>query len=278
VRLLVTGALGMLGTDVVALADARGIAVIGVDVADGDLTDAGQAELLVEASRPDVIINCAAWTDVDAAEAAEDKATAVNGLAVENLARAAARQATRLIQVSTDYVFRGDATGVPYTEDAEPDPANAYGRSKLAGEKAALAAGGVVVRTAWLYGAHGTNFVATMQRLERERDTVDVVDDQVGQPTWTHDLADRLLDLAQLPNARGVFHGTATGQTSWHGLARAVFRLIGADPERVRPTSSAAFPRPATRPAWSVLGQARWASIGLAPLPEWRDQLNRFLG
>ncbi|MDX6226306.1 MAG: dTDP-4-dehydrorhamnose reductase [Frankiales bacterium] len=277
-RLLVTGAAGMLGTDVVTAASAAGHDVTAVDVADADLTVPAQVDGLVADAQPDAILNCAAWTDVDAAEAHETRALAINGTAVEHLATAARRSGARLLQISTDYVFRGDAVGTPYSEDAAPDPVNAYGRTKLAGERAALGAGGQVVRTAWLYGANGPSFVATMRRLEQERETVQVVTDQVGQPTCTRDLAARLVELVGNSQAGpGIYHGTATGQTSWHGLAQAIFRLLGADPQRVLPTTSEAFPRPAPRPAWSVLGHDRWAAAGMEPLRDWHEALSEVL-
>jgi dTDP-4-dehydrorhamnose reductase len=185
--------------------------------------------------------------------------------------------------VSTDYVFAGDATE-PYPEDAPVNPVNAYGRSKLAGERAVLETlpeTGYVVRTAWLYGQQGKNFVTTMLRLAKERDTVDVVDDQLGQPTWSMDLARRLVELAGLGGQSrapaGVYHGTASGQTTWYGLAREVFAGAGLDPDRVRPTTSDRFVRPAPRPAYSVLGHARWAAAGLPPLRSWKEALREAL-
>jgi dTDP-4-dehydrorhamnose reductase len=227
-----------------------------------------------------VVLNAAAWTDVDGAEADEAAATRVNGAGVETLALACAKTGARLIHVSTDYVFPGDA-GRPYAEDAPVNPINAYGRSKLAGERAileTLPVTGYVVRTAWLYGRHGKNFVGTMLRLAAERDTVDVVDDQEGQPTWSMALARRLVELGERPDApAGVYHGTASGRTTWFGLAQAVFAEAGLDPARVRPTTSDKFVRPARRPAFSVLKHDRWAAAGLAPLPDWRAMLSEAL-
>ena len=224
-------------------------------------------------------MNAAAWTDVDGAETQEDAATAVNGVGVANLARACAQAGARLVHVSTDYVFPGDATR-PYPEDAPTAPINAYGRSKLAGELAVarlLPDTGYVVRTAWLYGTHGRNFVTTMLRLAGQREHLDVVDDQLGQPTWSYALASRLVELGDAALAgrapAGIYHGTASGETTWYGLARAVFALSGLDPERVRPTTSAQFPRPAPRPAYSVLGHDRWQSAGLSPMPDWYEML-----
>jgi dTDP-4-dehydrorhamnose reductase len=271
-RFLVTGAGGMLGHDLLCVLDGRDLTA--ASRAELDITDAAKVRDLVEGH--DVVLNAAAWTDVDGAESHEAAATAVNGAGVAVLAAACAAARARLVHVSTDYVFAGDATQ-PYPEDAPTAPLNAYGRGKLAGERAVLATQGYVVRTAWLYGAHGNNFVRTMLRLAREREFVDVVDDQVGQPTWSRDLAERLVALAGSGAPPGVYHGTASGQTSWHGLAAAVFAEAGLDPARVRRTTSAAFVRPAPRPSYSVLGHDRWAAAGLAPMRPWRAMLTAAL-
>ena len=176
-------------------------------------------------------------------------------------------------------LFRSDA-GAPYAEDAPVNPINAYGRSKLAGERAVLETlpgTGYVVRTAWLYGEHGKNFVSTMLRLAGERETVDVVDDQLGQPTWSLDLARRLVELGASDAPSGVYHGTSSGQSTWYGLAREIFALAGLDADRVRPTTSDRFVRPAKRPAYSVLGHRRWAAAGLPPMRNWKEALREAL-
>jgi dTDP-4-dehydrorhamnose reductase len=267
-RWLITGAGGMLGRDLCAvLAGAGETDVVAATRAGLDITDPAAVRSAVEGA--DVVVNAAAWTDVDGAEADEQAASAVNGYGVRNLAETAGK---RLIQVSTDYVFDGTAR-VPYDEETPQAPINAYGRGKAIGEQAALAAGGSVVRTAWLYGAHGPSFVRTMLRLAASRETVDVVDDQVGPPTWSHALAGQIVALARSGASPGVYHGTAAGSTSWFGLAQAVFAAAGLDPTRVRPTTSAKFVRPAPRPAYSVLGHAGWAGTGVEPLPDWRSML-----
>ncbi|MEZ0065495.1 dTDP-4-dehydrorhamnose reductase [Streptacidiphilus sp. MAP12-20] len=278
-RWLVTGAGGMLGQDV--LAALAGEQVTALTRATLDVTDADAVRAAV--ADHDVVLNCAAWTDVDGAETAEAAATAVNGTAVRHLAAACAATGARLIQVSTDYVLPGDATE-PCPENAGTGPVNAYGRSKLVGEQAVLdllPETGYVVRTAWLYGEHGPNFVATMLKLAAQRDSLAVVDDQHGQPTWTADLAERLVELGRAALAgtapAGIYHGTASGQTTWRGLARATFELAGLDPERVGATTSDAFPRPAVRPSYSVLGHERWAAAGFGPLPEWQQSLTEAL-
>jgi dTDP-4-dehydrorhamnose reductase len=274
-RWLVTGAGGMLGRDMVTALD--GDRVTALDRAALDVTDADAVAAAVPGH--DVIVNAAAWTDVDGAEAAEAAATAVNGRGPANLASACAASGAILLHVSTDYVFAGNARA-PYPEDAPTAPANAYGRGKLAGERGVLGGlpdRGYVVRTAWLYGTHGRNFVATVLRLAGERDTIDVVDDQLGQPTWTYALAERLVALGRAAAAgtapAGVYHGTAAGTTTWYGLARRVFTLAGLNPDRVRPTTTDRFPRPARRPAYSVLGHARWAAAGLPPMAPWDQML-----
>ncbi|MFD0685151.1 dTDP-4-dehydrorhamnose reductase [Actinomadura fibrosa] len=275
---LVTGSGGMLGTDLLARLK-EDPASVGGDVLaprrdELDLTDAAAVRDALRRHRPSVVVNCAAWTAVDDAEAHEDEALAVNGTAVESLAAGCAEVGARLVHVSTDYVLDGTARD-PYPEDAPVGPINAYGRTKLVGERAVLGyERGYVVRTEWLYGAHGGSFVRTMARLAGERDSVEVVDDQVGQPTWTGDLADRLVALAASAAPPGVYHGTNGGSTSWYGLAREVFALLGLDPERVRPTTSGRFRRPAARPAFSVLGHGRWAEAGLAPMRDWRNALH----
>jgi dTDP-4-dehydrorhamnose reductase len=248
-----------------------------------DIADPALVRAALEFHRPAVVVNCAAWTAVDDAESQEKAALRVNGTGPEVLAAACREHGVVLLQVSTDYVFAGD-TEKPYPEDAAVGPRSAYGRTKLAGERAVLDTlpdTGYVVRTAWLYGAHGPNFVRTMIKLEGVKDALDVVDDQRGQPTWTADLADRLVRLGQAALAgavpAGIYHGTSGGQTTWFGFTREIFRLLGADPARVRPTTSDAFVRPAPRPAFSVLGHDRWAAAGMEPIRDWRAALEEAL-
>ncbi|WP_020116356.1 dTDP-4-dehydrorhamnose reductase [Streptomyces canus] len=274
---LVTGAGGMLGQDVLARLAQSGERFVALDRKALDLTDADAVSAALEEHRPAVVVNCAAWTAVDDAETREDEALAINGDGPRNLADACARTGAVLLHVSTDYVFAGDAT-TPYAEDAPTAPRSAYGRTKLAGEKAVLATErGYVVRTAWLYGTGGPNFVKTMIKLEGVKDTLDVVDDQRGQPTWSADLAGLLVELGLGALAgtapAGVYHGTNSGETTWHGFTQEIFRLLGTDPDRVRPTTSAAFVRPAPRPAYSVLGHGRFAEAGIEPLRDWRTAL-----
>lgn len=267
---LVAGAGGMLGQELSALLADRELRALGR--AELDITDPDSVVRAVQGV--DVVINAAAYTAVDDAESHEDEAYAINATGAGLLAATAADAGARYVQVSTDYVFRGDATS-PYAEDAPLDPLGAYGRTKAAGERLVREAHPAphIVRTAWLYGAHGANFPRTMLRLAAERDTVSVVNDQHGQPTWARDLATAIIALLDADAPAGVYHGTNAGAASWFDLARATFELAGLDPERVLPTDSASFPRPAPRPAYSVLGHDAWAAVGLpAPRP-WREAL-----
>jgi dTDP-4-dehydrorhamnose reductase len=279
-RWLVVGAAGMLGGRVVADLEAAGADVTALTRADVDVTDAEAVAAVVRTANAQIVVNATGYTAVDAAETDEAQALAVNGDGPANLAAACAVTGAALLHVSTDYVFPGDATS-PYAEDAPTGPVSAYGRTKLAGEQRVLATlpgRSAIVRTAWLYGPGGPNFVTTMLRLESLRDHVDVVDDQVGQPTSTAVLSQALHDLGPLVAdgvAAGVFHATCTGQTTWFGLARKAFLLAGADPDRVRPTDSSTFTRPAPRPAYSVLGHDRWAEVGLAAPIHWELALEQ---
>lgn len=279
-RLLITGARGQLGSDLLRVAAAARIAATGLGSKDLDITDADAVEAAVAAfavqpaDGPAVIINAAAYTAVDAAETDLDGAVAGNVTGPANLARSAAAHGVGLIHVSTDYVFPGDATA-PYEVDDETGPRSVYGSTKLDGERAVLEAhpGAHVVRTAWVYGVTGTNFVKTMAKLEAAHDTITVVADQQGSPTLSADLAAGLVELAGSEVPGGVLHATGAGETTWFGLARAVFEEIGADPARVQPTTTDKFPRPAPRPAYSVLSGRAWADAGLTPLRDWRAAL-----
>ncbi|HEY9328950.1 MAG TPA: dTDP-4-dehydrorhamnose reductase [Streptomyces sp.] len=278
-RWLVTGATGMLGRDLTRVLRAAGDGTVTTALGRAELDITDPSQVLDAVAGHDVVVNAAAWTDVDGAEGDEAGAQAVNATAVRHLATACARHGARLLHVSTDYVFPGDGT-LPWSETAVPDPVNAYGRSKLAGERAVrelLPAHGYTVRTAWLYGAHGANFVATVLRLAASREELDVVDDQTGQPTWSGALAARLVALGRSALAgeapAGVYHGTATGRATWCTLAREAFVLAGLDPERIRAVGSERYPRPAPRPSWSVLGHEGWARAGMTPLAPWRSML-----
>jgi dTDP-4-dehydrorhamnose reductase len=277
-RWLVTGAGGMLGQDLVAaLGTTRGAHE--VTAADHDSLDVADPDAcLVAVAGHDIVVNAAAWTAVDDAESHEAGAFAVNAVGAANMARACSAAGARMVQVSTDYVFGGDAPS-PYAEDAPLAPRSAYGRTKAAGEWSvqALCPRSWVVRTAWLYGAHGPNFVKTMSRLAAQQDTVSVVDDQRGQPTWTVDLAAAIQRMVEAEVPFGTYHGTSSGETTWFGFAQAIFAELGLDPARVKPTTSEAFPRPAPRPACSVLGHEALRRAGLDLLPPWQESLTRAL-
>ena len=270
-RYLVVGAGGMLGTDLqTALA---GREVTALTRSRLDVTDASAVAAAVAGHG--VVINASAYTKVDDAESHESDAFAVNAVGAGNLATAAAAAGAKLVQVSTDYVFDGSAT-TPYAESTPTAPVSAYGRSKAEGERLVLAAhpdGSYIVRTAWLYGENGGNFARTMLSLAASRPTVSVVDDQLGQPTWTLDLANQIVALLDNDLPAGVYHGTNSGSTSWFGFARAVFAESGLDPDRVLPTTSADFVRPAPRPAYSVLGHDAWTAADIAPMRPWREAL-----
>ncbi len=273
-RVLVTGAGGMLGSAVAATAMAAGHDVGARERSRLDITDPGAVDEELAAEPWDVVVNCAAWTDVDGAEENEEQATLVNGEGPANLARACAANGIRLVHVSTDYVFAGDKDG-PYLESDPTGPRSAYGRSKLAGEEAVTASGAehAIVRTSWLYGAGGTNFVDTMLRLGTERDSVSVVDDQRGRPTWTGDLAPALVACATA-SPTGLFHAAGEGSCTWFGLARTALELAGSECV-VEPTTTENFPRPAPRPANSVLDSERGGeAVRLGP---WEDGLVAYL-
>ncbi len=285
--LLVTGAKGQLGGEIVRQAQrASGIPFArGIDIEECDLTDPFAVRDFVQewarvvrsdsAGHRLVVLNPAAYTAVDKAEEDEELAYAVNATAPALLAGVCGEVGARMVQLSTDYVFPGDASA-PYEPTDPTGPRSAYGRTKLAGEQAVreiLPDASYVVRTAWLYGGGGPNFVKTMASLEKTKDTVSVVDDQVGSPTWAGDLAAGLLSLARSEAAAGTYHGTNAGAVSWFGFTQAIFEELGADPARVLPTDSAAFVRPAPRPAYSVLSPAAWNDAGLPAFPGWREAL-----
>jgi dTDP-4-dehydrorhamnose reductase len=268
-RLLITGAAGMLGRDVAAAAGRSGHEVVALARAQLDIADPAAVDKAIADARPDAVVNCAAWTDVDGAEEHEDQATRVNGDGPGHLAEAA----PYLVHVSSDYVFDGQGTE-PYREDDPTAPISAYGRSKLAGERAvqARSAGHAIVRSSWLFGAGGRNFVDTMLRLGAERDGLRVVDDQVGCPTFTGHLAEALVQIAE-NHTPGILHVAGGGACSWFELARAALQEQSVT-TRIEPCTTAEFPRPAPRPAYSVLGSTR---PDAPTLPPWRDGLRAYL-
>jgi len=272
-KYLITGASGMLGRDLQSALAGHTVTALARE--NLDVTDLDAVTAAVEGQ--DVVINAAAYTKVDDAETNEDAAYAVNAVGARNLAVSASVAGARLVQLSTDYVFNGSAT-TPYAENSPLDPISAYGRTKAAGEEFVLAKNApasYIVRTAWLYGQHGPNFAKTMLRLAETHDTVSVVNDQFGQPTWTSDLAAQIVYLLDADAPAGIYHGTNSGKTTWFDFARAVFESAGLDPARVLPTDSSAFVRPAPRPAYSVLGHDAWRAAGLEPMRPWEEALSQ---
>jgi dTDP-4-dehydrorhamnose reductase len=268
---MVTGGRGMLAQAVGSVLDERGHAAVILNRAALDVTDRVAVEAAVQGERPRAVIQCAAWTRVDDAEHEERQAARVNADGTAHVAQACRTIGARLVYPSTDYVFDGSA-GAPIRPDAPTSPVNAYGRSKLAGEAMAAVSGdALIVRTSWLYGRGGRNFVATMLRRGREGAALRVVDDQVGAPTWTRDLAVMIVTLLEVDAAAGVYHATNSGSTTWYGLACAALELAGIDAD-IAPTTSAEFVTPARRPAYSVLDCTRTYAL-TGPAPHWRDAL-----
>jgi dTDP-4-dehydrorhamnose reductase len=280
-RIAVFGAAGQVGRALSRVAAARGIALAAFDRAEADITDAAAVTAALARARATVAVNAAAYTGVDKSES--DRAFGVNRDGAANLARAAASLGIQLIQVSTDYVFDG-AKQCAYLEDDPVAPLSAYGRSKAAGEDAVRAncAGAVILRTSWVYGREGSNFVKTMLRLGAERDTLRIVDDQRGCPTFAEDFAEAVLAVAKnLPAAHGqTFHLAGAGETSWCGFARAIFAeaaRYGIRVPRLEPITAAQYPTPARRPANSVLNCAKAKRVLGVELPHWDDGLSRML-
>jgi len=281
-KILVTGVTGQLGGEVAIEFKRLGHEVIATDRQTLDFMQPAQAAVLVRSQQPDWVITCAAYTQVDKAESEPGVAFTVNRDTPEQLAQAVAEYGGRLLQVSTDFVFDGRQTR-PYVEDDAPNPLGVYGRSKLEGEQAVLAAlpAATLLRTAWVYGAHGHNFVKTMLRLAGEGKPLRVVSDQIGSPTWTADIVTVITSLVDR-QAAGVFHFTAAGETSWHGFASAILAeasRIGFDinTDSVEPIPTTDYPTPATRPAYSVLNTDKIKPWLSAPVPEWRDSLKNML-
>lgn len=270
--ILVVGANGMLGRDLMPLLGERGR---GVDIDGIDITSLESVERVLTAVRPSVVVNCAAYTDVDGCESNQDTAMQVNGEGVAHLAMATRTIGARLVQISTDYVFDG-GKGTPYLEDDAPNPLSVYGESKLAGEmNAAVNPDHLIVRTQWLYGLHGKNFVETMLRLGAERDELSVVDDQIGSPTWTVDLAHAILALLE-KGCRGVYHAANEGYCSWNDFARAIFQEAGMA-VTVTAMTTEQLNRPARRPLHSTLDCGKLARDGGYRPQPWRDALRSYL-
>jgi dTDP-4-dehydrorhamnose reductase len=280
VRLLVVGAAGMLGLDVLRAGERAGHELIGMDLPEIDITEPASAEGAISRAAPEAVVNCAAWTDVDGAQTHAEQARAVNAAGAGILARAAAGAGVPLLHLSTDYVFSGeaprDAEGAPraYVESDPPAPRSVYGATKLEGEREVISASPrhTVVRSAWLFGTGGRNFVETMLGLAGEREAVQVVVDQVGCPTWTGHLAPALLGLLER-EVSGLVHLAGTGVVSWNGFAREIFRQAEVRCA-VEDATSEQVARPAPRPAWSALESER---DDVLPMPPWQDGLAGYL-
>jgi len=272
-KLLVTGAAGMLGRDVMLAAGNAGHDVVGFGRAELDIANADAVKRKLDLERPDVVVNCAAWTDVDGAEEAEEDAFAVNGTGAGNVAAATAEAGAAVVHISTDYVFDG-AKAAPYVESDQPAPLSAYGRTKLAGEEAVAAANKrhFVVRSAGLFGVGGNNFIETMLRLAAGQSEVLVVRDQIGSPTYTWHLAYGLVRLVDSLEY-GIHHMAAAGQCSWYEFAREIFEQAEVEC-KVLSVSTEEFGRPAARPPFSALTSQREHAIRL---PSWQDGLAAYL-
>lgn len=282
-KVLVTGASGQLGRELVLLLERSGVEAVALTRAELDLSgDADAITAAIADQRADWVVNCAAYTQVDKAESEAELAYAINRDAAAAIARGVKETGGRLLQVSTDFVFGGDQS-TPYREDDPPDPLGVYGRSKHAGEQAVLGVlpGALILRTAWVYGSHGHNFVRTILRVAGEREELRVVDDQIGTPSWTRDIAAAMLALIRA-EAAGVYHFTNEGVASWYDFALAVLEL-GAElgfPLRaraIRPIPTTEYPTPARRPAYSVLSKTKIRPLLPAPIPHWRTSLRAML-
>lgn len=276
-RVLVTGAKGQLGTDLMNELAKRGIEGIGVDVEEMDITDRDACMRVISEVKADAVIHCAAYTAVDAAEDHVDLCRRINGEGTRNVALACRETGAKLMYISTDYVFDGTGTR-PWEPDDERHPLNVYGQTKYEGELAVeeLTEKFFIVRIAWVFGVAGKNFIKTMLRLGEERGAVSVVDDQVGSPTYTYDLARLLVDMIQT-DRYGRYHATNEGLCSWYEFAKEIFRQAGMDQVQVTPVTSDQFPAKATRPSNSRMSKEKLQENGFTPLPTWQDALGRFL-
>ena len=273
---MILGGEGQLGRAISKELAISGVEFISLNRVQLDITNQIEIKKWFEKESPDVVVNSAAWTNVDLAETEEKKALLINALGPKNLAEECAANGIKLVQISTDYVFSGQATS-PWNELDITAPTTAYGRTKARGEQLVLGAypsGSLIVRTAWLYSPWGKNFVKTVLKIAlKESKSIDVVTDQIGQPTSAFDLAKQVHTLVDSGATQGIYHGTNGGQATWFDLAQVLFSMVGQDPQRVRGVDSFAFPRPAKRPTYSVLGHNHWKSSGILPMRNWQDAL-----
>jgi dTDP-4-dehydrorhamnose reductase len=273
---LVTGASGQLGLAMGEKLKAQSIPFLGVNSKELNITQAVFVDDFLQKHLPSVVVNCAAWTDVDGAEVNEDRANQINALGPKYLASSSKKIGAKLVQISTDYVFSGEFNA-PLKENAEANPVSVYGRSKYEGERYVqeiYPEGTYIVRTAWLYSPNGKNFAKTMMHLALSNDDeIRLVSDQFGQPTSAGDLADQIIKLVLHEPKFGIYHGTNSGETSWFGLAQEIFRTLGKDLSRLKPVNSSEFTRVAKRPKYSVLGHEGWAMVGLPEMRAWQNAL-----
>ena len=276
-KVLVTGVKGQLGYDVVKECEKRGIEAIGVDVEEMDITDAAACERVITESKADAVIHCAAYTAVDAAEDNEDLCRKVNAEGTRNIAEVCRKLDIKMMYFSTDYVFNGQGER-PWEPDDPREPLNVYGQTKYEGELAVqeLLEKYFIVRIAWVFGVNGKNFIKTMLRLGKERGAVSVVDDQIGSPTYTYDLARLVVDMIQT-DRYGIYHATNEGLCSWYEFACQIFKAAGMNQVKVTPVDSTAFPAKAKRPHNSRIDKSKLAENGFEPLPSWEDALERYL-
>lgn len=276
-RVLVTGAKGQLGTDLMNELNRQGLEAIGVDIEEMDITDAESCRRVISREKPDAVIHCAAYTAVDAAEDNVELCSRINGQGTRNVAQACREQGIKLMYISTDYVFDGQGTR-PWEPDDPRDPLNVYGETKYQGELAVeeLLDQYFTVRIAWVFGLAGKNFIKTMLRLGQERGAVSVVDDQTGSPTYTYDLARLLVDMIQT-DRYGRYHATNEGICSWYEFACEIFRQAGMDQVQVTPVSSQQFAAKAKRPSNSRMSKEKLSDNGFVRLPDWKDALGRYL-
>lgn len=276
-KILVTGAKGQLGHDVMEELEKRGIEALGTDVEDMDITDAKACEAVITASKADAVIHCAAYTLVDAAEENEELCRRINSLGTANIAKVCHALDLKMMYISTDYVFDGQGSR-PWEPDDNRDPLNVYGQTKYEGELAVeeLLDKYFIIRIAWVFGLHGNNFIKTMLRLGKERGAVSVVNDQVGSPTYTYDLARLLVDMI-LTEQYGRYHATNEGLCSWYEFAVEIFKQAGMDEVKVTPVDSSEFNAKAKRPSNSRMSKEKLTEKGFKRLPEWKDALRRYL-
>ena len=276
-KVLVTGVKGQLGYDVVKECEKRGIEAIGVDVEEMDITDAAACERVITEAKADAVIHCAAYTAVDAAEDNQDLCRKVNAEGTRNIAEVCRKLDIKMMYFSTDYVFNGQGER-PWEPDDPREPLNVYGQTKYEGELAVqeLLEKYFIVRIAWVFGVNGKNFIKTMLRLGKERGAVSVVDDQIGSPTYTYDLARLVVDMIQT-DRYGIYHATNEGLCSWYEFACQIFKAAGMNQVKVTPVDSTAFPAKAKRPHNSRMDKSKLAENGFEPLPSWEDALERYL-